>query len=188
MGLSVKEAQERLSKYGYNILPEKPPPTSLSIFFSQFRNPLVYVLLTAGIVTFFLREFSDTAIILFVVFVNSILGFVQEKRASNALTALRSMILPMAEVIRDGIKSKIEVKFIVPGDVIELEQGEKVPADGKLVKANRLYIEEAMLTGESVPLEKDVGDVIYMGTIVSSGEATFEVKKKGAFTEMSKIS
>ena len=187
MGLSVKEAQERLSKYGYNILPEKPPPTSLSIFFSQFRNPLVYVLLTAGIVTFFLREFSDTAIILFVVFVNSILGFVQEKRASNALTALRSMILPMAEVIRDGIKSKIEVKFIVPGDVIELEQGEKVPADGKLVKANRLYIEEAMLTGESVPLEKDVGDVIYMGTIVSSGEATFEVTKTGAFTEMGKI-
>src|SRR4030042_4731262 len=119
-GLSAQEAESRIAKYGYNTLPEKPPPTSFFIFISQFKNPLVYVLLTAGIVTLFLREYSDTAIIFFVVFVNSVLGFIQEKRASNALSARRSMILPMAQVIRDGVKQKIDIKLIVPGDIVVL--------------------------------------------------------------------
>lgn len=186
-GLSTQEAQVRLIKFGENTLPEKRPPTSLSIFLSQFKNPLVYVLLAAGIVTIFLKELSDAAIIFFVVFVNSILGFVQEKRASSALTALRSLVLPVAEVIRNGEKIRIEARLIVPGDIIELEQGEKVPADGKLIHANRFFVEEAMLTGESVPVEKDAGDDVYMGTIVSSGEATFEVTKTGSYTEIGKI-
>ncbi len=187
IGLTEKEANERLTKYGYNTLPEKAPPTSLAIFLSQFKNPLVYVLLAAGTVTFFLKELSDTAIIFFVVIVNSTLGYVQEKKANNALMSLRSMITQTAEVVRGGIKKRIETKFIVPGDIVDLEQGEKVPADGKLIRANRLFLEEAMLTGESVPVEKDTGDDIYMGTIVSSGEAVYEVTKTGGLTEMGKI-
>jgi magnesium-transporting ATPase (P-type) len=100
-GLTSQEAAERLARYGNNVLPEKPPPTSISIFLSQFKNPLVYVLLIAGVVTLLLKELSDTAIIFFVVIVNSSLGFIQEKRASNALRSLRSMIVPTIEVFRD---------------------------------------------------------------------------------------
>lgn len=187
LGLSTNEAEERLAKFGYNILAEKKPQTSLAIFISQFKNPLVYVLLAAGVVTLFLKELSDTAIIFFVVLVNSTLGFIQEKKASNALFALRSMITPTSEVVRDGVKKRIEAKYIVPGDIVDLEQGEKVPADGKLVHANRLFLEEAVLTGESVPVEKDVGDDIYMGTIVSSGEAVYRISKTGSTTEIGKI-
>ena len=186
-GLTTQEADIRLKKFGYNTLPEKPPPTSLAIFISQFKNPLVYVLLSAGVVTLFLKELSDTLIIFFVVIVNSTLGYLQEKKANNALRSLRSMITPTSEVVRDGIKKRIEAKIIVPGDIVDLEQGEKVPADGKIIRANRLFLEEAVLTGESMPVEKDSGDDIYMGTIISSGEAVFEVTKTGGTTEMGKI-
>src|SRR3989344_4683122 len=127
-GLTSKEAEKKFQEYGPNVLPEKPPPSSLSIFFSQFRNPLVYVLLAAGIVTFFLGDYSDTAIIAFVVIVNSILGFVQEKKANSALSALRELVHPTADVIRDGKEIRINVELIVPGDIVELEQGNKIPA------------------------------------------------------------
>src|SRR3990172_1211257 len=121
-GLTSNEARIRLEKFGPNILPEKAPPTSLSIFLSQFKNPLVYVLLAAGIVTFFLGDYSDTLIILFVVVVNSMLGFVQEKKASSALEALKALVRPKADVIRDGKEVRIDIELIVPGDIIELEQ------------------------------------------------------------------
>ena len=101
-GLSSLEAKKRLEKYGPNVLPEKPPPSSLTIYLSQLKNPLVYILLAAAIVTFFLGDFSDTAIIFFVVLVNSTLGFIQEKKASSALAAMKSLIHPTAEVIRNG--------------------------------------------------------------------------------------
>jgi len=136
-GLTTQETDLRLIKFGYNTLPEKPPPTSLAIFISQFKNPLVYVLLSAGVVTLFLKELSDTLIIFFVVIVNSTLGYLQEKKANNALRSLRSMITPTSEVVRDGIKKRIEAKFIVPGDIVDLEQGEKVPADGKIIDVER---------------------------------------------------
>ncbi len=186
-GLSSREAEERLKKYGTNTLPEKPPPSSLSIFLSQFKNPLVYILLAAGIVSSFLGDLPDTVIIFFVVLINSILGFAQEKKASNALYALKAMVRPKAYVIRDGVEMRIEVAQVVPGDLVRVEQGEKIPADGKLIFANRLSIEEAILTGESVPVTKKKGDEVYMGTIVSSGEATFEVTLTGSSTQMGKI-
>lgn len=186
-GLSSQEASRRLEQFGPNILPEKPPPSSLALFLSQFKNPLVYVLLAAGIVTFFLGDYSDTAIIAFVVLVNSTLGFVQEKKASNALEALKALVHPTVNVVRDGQKIRIDVQKIVPGDIVELSRGEKIPADGKLLKANRLFIEEAVLTGESVPVSKTSGDEVYMGTVVSSGEALIEVTVTGAQTQMGKI-
>jgi Ca2+-transporting ATPase len=186
-GLSSSEATKKLQEYGKNHLPEKPPPSPISIFFSQFKNPLVYVLLAAGIVTFFLGDYSDTAIIFFVVFINSILGFIQEQRASNALASLRAMVQPTAEVIRDGKKITVDVQTLVPGDIVDLDLGEKIPADGVLIEANRLLIEEAILTGESVPVEKKAGDNVYMGTIVSTGKAFMKVEGTGANTEMGKI-
>src|SRR4030067_3771713 len=119
-GLSSLEAKKRLEKYGPNVLPEKPPPSSLTIYLSQLKNPLVYILLAAAIVTFFLGDFSDTTFIFFVVLVNSTLGFIQEQKASKALASLKAMVHPMADVIRDGIKRKIDISEIVPGDLVEL--------------------------------------------------------------------
>src|SRR3990172_4889127 len=186
-GLPSKEAEKRQKEYGKNVLPEKPPPPSLSIFFSQFRNPLVYVLLVAGIVTFFLGDYSDTLIIFFVVLVNSILGYFQEQKASKALASLKALVHPTADVIRDGKEVRIDVTEVVPGDIVELELGNKIPADGKLVSANRLFIEEAILTGESMPVEKTEGKEVFMGTIVASGEGLMEVSAIAASTEMGKI-
>ena len=186
-GLPSKEAEKRQKEYGKNVLPEKPPPPSLSIFFSQFRNPLVYVLLVAGIVTFFLGDYSDTLIIFFVVLVNSILGYFQEQKASKALASLKALVHPTADVIRDGKEVRIDVTEVVPGDIVELELGDKIPADGKLVSANRLFIEEAILTGESMPVEKTEGKEVFMGTIVASGEGLMEVSAIAASTEMGKI-
>lgn len=186
-GLSSTEAKARLEKFGLNSLPEKPQPTSFAIFASQLKNPLVYILLAAGIVTFFLGDFSDTAIIFFVVLVNSALGFVQEKRANKALSSLKALIHPTVDVFRDGKKVSVGVESIVPGDIVELETGEKIPADGKLFSVNRTFIEEAVLTGESIPVEKNVGDEAYMGTIVSSGKALMEVSVTGSETQVGKI-
>src|SRR3989338_1454540 len=186
-GLPSKEAEKRQKEYGKNVLPEKPPPPSLSIFFSQFRNPLVYVLLVAGIVTFFLGDYSDTLIIFFVVLVNSILGYFQEQKASKALASLKALVHPTADVIRDCKEVRIDVTEVVPGDIVELELGDKIPADGKLVSANRLFIEEAILTGESMPVEKTEGKEVFMGTIVASGEGLMEVSAIATSTEMGKI-
>lgn len=186
-GLSSKEAEIKLKRYGLNILPEKPPPSSLVLFLSQLKNPLVYVLLAAGFVTLFLGDFSDTVIIFFVVAINSTLGFVQEQRASHALESLKALIRPTANVIRDGKETKIDIREIVLGDIVEIQQGDKIPADGRLTHVNRLFLEEAVLTGESMPVEKLAETEIYMGTIVSSGEGLMEVTGTGANTEMGKI-
>src|SRR3989344_8091826 len=123
-GLTTNEAKKRLIKYGQNVLPEKPPPSNFSIFLSQFKNPLVYVLLSAGIVTLFLGDYSDTLIILFVVLVNSLLGFFQEQKANHTLESLKSLVRPLADVIRDGKKIRVELSEVVPGDIVELELGD----------------------------------------------------------------
>ncbi len=186
-GLTSNEAKIRLEKYGKNILPEKRPVSSIGLFLSQLKNPLVYILLVAGITTIFLGDYSDTTIIFFVVLVNSVLGFVQEKKASSALQALKAMVHPTADVIRDGREVRISVEDIVPGDVVEIESGEKIPADGKLIYSNRLFVEEAILTGESMPVDKEAGKMVFRGTITASGEGLFEVTATGANTEMGKI-
>ena len=187
LGLSNKEAEERQKTYGLNLLPEKPPPSKFSIFLDQLKNPLVYVLLIAAIVTFLIHHTTDAIIILIAVLLNSVLGFVQENRTSNALEALRKHISNKAMVLRNNSREYIETKFIVPGDIVFLNQGTKIPADGTLLSSNRFYINESMLTGESLPIEKNIEDEVFMGTTVSSGQAVMEVKSTGANTEMGKI-
>jgi len=186
-GLTSAEASARLAKFGPNVLPEKPPRSNLSIFLSQLKNPLVYVLLIAGLVTLALYRFSDAAIIFFAVFVNTILGFIQERRASRALHALKKLIHPTAEVLRDGKVKNIDVSEVVQGDIIILNRGDKVPADGKLVEANRLYLTEAILTGESASVAKEEKDKVFMGTIVAAGRGRMVVEMTGASTEIGKI-
>jgi Ca2+-transporting ATPase len=186
-GLTAQEAEKRIKEYGENKMPETPPPSDLQLLFSQLKSPLVYILLIAGLVTFFLREYSDTTVIALAVMVNTVFGFLQERKAGKALEALKKMVHPLATVIRDGNIQEVPVELLVPGDVALLKQGDKVPADGKVNKCNRLYVTEAMLTGESVPVEKQKDDKLYMGTVITSGAAEMLVKVTGANTEMGKI-
>ena len=186
-GLSTPEAEERIKEYGHNVLPEKPPPTDLKIFIDQLKNPLVYVLVFAGIATLFLRQFSDSIIIFIAVLINTVLGYFQEKKANTALVALKKMITHEADVVRDGSRMKINSKNLVPGDVVFLGQGSKVPADGRITKANRLFIDEAILTGESMAVSKKDGQEISMGTIVSSGQCMMVVEATGEHTKVGKI-
>lgn len=200
-GLSFKEAKKRLEKFGPNTLPEKPPPSNLSILIAQIKNPLVYILFAAGVVTFILKEIPDTIIIFIAVLTNTILSFIQERKASRALHALKKIIHPKAKVVRDGKEVEINVERVVPGDIVVLIQGEKVPADGVLIEANRLFLDEAILTGESVPVVKtakslklktkdekqEIKSLVYMGTIVSAGRGLMQVASTGGKTEIGKI-
>ncbi|MBU2577669.1 HAD-IC family P-type ATPase [Patescibacteria group bacterium] len=186
-GLTKQEAEKRLKQFGPNILPEKPPPSPFFLLVSQLKNPLVYVLLLAGLVTIFIRHFSDAVIILVAVVINTVLGFIQEHKASNALHSLKKMITPRAEVYREGEREKIEAAALVPGDIVILFQGDKVPGDGELIYVNRLYIDEAIITGESSPVSKSVKDKVFMGTIISSGQGMMKVETTGAKTKIGKI-
>ena len=186
-GLSSEEAVRLLEKYGPNVLPEKPPPSKLSIFWQQLKSPLVYVLLVAGVITFFLKEYSDTAIIFLAVFINTVLGFFQETKANDALKALKGMLHPEAIVIRDGKRARVAVSKLVPGDIVVLGQGEKVPADGVLLEAKRVFVEEAILTGESAPISKSENSEVYMGTIVTAGLGIMKISITGENTKMGKI-
>lgn len=186
-GLSGKEAAERLKKYGLNLLPEKTPPSQLSLFITQLKSPLVYVLLFAALVTLAIGHFSDSFIIFLAVFINTILGFIQEKRASDALYALKSYIADKSTVIRDGKRVTVDTSSIVVGDFVVLNQGVKVPADGKLIFANRLYLDESIITGESTPVLKDKNDTAFMGATVSVGQGIMRIEKTGISTKIGKI-
>jgi len=186
-GLSQREVIQRRTEFGLNILPEAPPPSNLSVFLSQLKNPLVYVLLFASILTILINHISDTIIILFAVILNTTLGYIQERKASLALRALKKYITHSATVIRDGKQQTIHTTYLVPGDIVLLHQGSAVPADGILLSANRLYMNEAMLTGESVPVLKKGQDEVSMGTTVSSGQGIFTITHTGAQTKMGEI-
>jgi len=186
-GLTPEEVKDGLKKYGRNVLPEKPPPSDLEILISQIKNPLVYILVVAGIVTFILREIPDTVIIGIAVFLNTILSFFQERKANKALYALKKLIHPKAKVIREGKEVEIDAEEIVPQELVVLDQGVKVPADGELLEANRLFLDEAILTGESVSVSKDQTDEVFMGTVVSSGRGLMKVLITGEDTQMGKI-
>ena len=186
-GLSTSKAQELLNKFGPNKLPETPPPSDVQIFVSQLKSPLVYVLLVAAAITFFLKDFSDFVIIAIAILLNTILGFYQERRAGRALEALKQMLHSESQVYRDGKLQQIDAVSLVPGDLVVLNAGDKVPADGKVREINRLFISESLLTGESVPIEKQLDAEVFMGTVVQAGRGIFEIKKTGAKTEMGKI-
>lgn len=186
-GLAEREAEERLKEYGLNVLPEKPPRSNLSILISQVRSPLIYVLIFAGVVTGVLGHISDTVIIVFAITLNTILGYVQESRAGKAIEALKKLVTHKATVIRESKRKKIPAEKLVPGDIVVLTPGEKVPADGKLTHANRLFLDESILTGESIPVSKIEKDEIFMGTIISSGQGMFEITRTGKDTKIGDI-
>lgn len=186
-GLSSAEAQSLLAKHGQNKLPEIPPPTKFQLLIEQFKSPLVYVLLGAMVISALLQEYGDALVIGFAVILNTVLGFFQEAKASNALQALKSLIHPKALVIRDGKQMQVNVEDVVPGDIAILNTGEKVPADGVLIDARHFLVTESILTGEAAPVSKSNGDKVFMGTVASAGRAYMKVETTGAKTEIGKI-
>jgi magnesium-transporting ATPase (P-type) len=199
-GLSTPEAAARLARHGPNRLPPPPRPGALSRFLAQFRNLLILVLLVAAIATVLLGHAADAAVILAVVLINALIGFIQEGRAERALEAIRRMIDPRASVLRDGRRQTIAAEDIVPGDLVLIEAGDRVPADLRLVRARQLAIEEAALTGESVPVHKAVetsppesplGDrhgMAFSGTLVTTGQGQGIAVATGRTTELGRIS
>src|SRR5215831_2931780 len=198
-GLDSAEASTRLQKYGPNRLPEGKKRGPFMRFLAQLNNILVYVLLGAGFVKLMLGLWVDASIIFGVVLLNALLGFIQEGKAEQALDSIRNMLSPEARTVRGGEPRMIPAEELVPGDVVLLESGDKVPADLRLADAKNLRTEEAALTGESVPAEKTtepvaekatVGDresMVFSGTMVVSGRATGVTVATGANTELGRI-
>jgi len=199
-GLSAAEAARRLGEHGPNALPEPARRHPLARLLAQFNNALIYFLLVAAAAAAILGHYVDAAVIVAVVVVNAFIGFVQEGKAEAALEAMRKMISPKASVRRDGARRSVAVAELVPGDLVLLEAGDRVPADLRLVRARGLLIDEALLTGESVAAEKleepvaadaPLGDrrsMAYSGTLVAAGQASGVVVATGLHTEIGRIS
>ena len=170
-----------------NILPEKPPPGELVLVLRQLKNPLIYVLILAAGVTVVIGHWSDAAIILAAVGVNTVLGYIQESRATKALAALRRYVTSRAIVVRGGKRREINAEDIKVGDEVILAAGSRIPADGALIFANRLVVEEAALTGESQAVNKIEGNEVYMGTAVAAGQGRMRVGAIGEDTKMGAI-
>jgi len=200
IGLSDKEVSLRLAKYGNNQLDETQSRGPLLRFLYQFHNVLVYVLILAGAVTALLGHWVDSSVIIGVILLNAVIGFIQEGKAEDALKAIQEMLSPNAMVLREGKQISIQAEALVPGDIVLLQSGDKVPADLRLLQTKTLQIQESVLTGESIPVEKNtapvsrqsvIGDhlcMAYSGTLITHGQGTGIVVATGAFTEIGKIS
>ncbi len=198
-GLTEAEATRRLKDCGPNRLPEVSSRGPVLRFLVQFHNVLIYVLLGAAVVTAGLQHWVDTGVILAVVLINAIIGFIQEGKAEAAMAAIRQMLAPRAAVLRDGRRVSVDGTVLVPGDIVLLEAGDKVPADLRVIEARGLAAQEAILTGESVPVQKAVtpvaadaplGDrhsMLWSGTLVTQGTARGLVVATGAETEIGRI-
>ncbi|GAA6141688.1 cation-transporting P-type ATPase [Hydrogenophaga sp. 5NK40-0174] len=198
-GLSRQEAADRLSRYGPNALAQETGTSAFRRFLLQFHNLLIYVLLAAGLVTVWLQDYVDAAVIFGVVLINAVIGFVQEGKAEHALEAVRAMLASHANVLRDGQRAAIDAADLVPGDLVLIESGDRVPADLRLIQTRNLNIDEAALTGESLPVAKQVekadsaaalGDrhcMAYAGTVVEVGQALGWVVATGVASEMGQI-
>jgi magnesium-transporting ATPase (P-type) len=199
-GLSKEYVISRLAKYGPNRLPEPEALHPLLRFIYQFHNVLIYVLIAAGVITAMLGHWVDASVIFGVVIINSVIGFVQEGKAEDALKAIRQMLSPNAMVMRNGRQVTIRADELVPGDIVLLQSGDKVPADLRLLRVKGLQIQESALTGESVAVDKTTDPVVreaviadrlciaYAGTLVTHGQGTGVVVATGTQTEIGRIS
>lgn len=198
-GLTTEEVKKRLDIYGYNEFKKEERVSPLTIFFNQFKNVLIIILLVATLLSALVGEIFDAGLILVIVIFCALLGFIQEYRAERALEALKKMLSPTITAIRDGKEQEVLSKELVPGDILILEAGDKVPADGRLIEAHSLRCDEAPLTGESVPVGKNiqplssetrVGDqknMVFTGTTITYGRGKAVVTSTGMQTEFGKI-
>ncbi|HKZ95340.1 MAG TPA: cation-translocating P-type ATPase [Candidatus Bathyarchaeia archaeon] len=198
-GLSEQDAKNRLSQFGYNELKERKRVTPLQIFLGQFKDIFVIMLFVATAISFLIGEIVDAGTIAAIVVLNSVVGFIQEYRSEKAIEAMKKLTAPKARVLRDGGEVLIPAKEVVPGDIVVLEEGDRIPADGRAIEAVNLKTNEAVLTGESTPVSKGVGIVdekapvgdrknsIFMATHVIYGRGKAVITSTGMGTEFGKI-
>jgi Ca2+-transporting ATPase len=198
-GLTKDEVKERLLRFGHNELKSKKKASAILVFGRQFLSPLIYVLLAAATISLVIQHFIDAIVVFGVLLVNAFIGYFQETQAEKAMDALMEMAAPKAKVRRNGKIESLPAIELVPGDIVLLEAGDKVPADARLLESSNLKVNESALTGESMPADKqtaaiaedvqvaDRGNMVYMGTIINSGRAIGVVVKTGMSTEMGKI-
>jgi Ca2+-transporting ATPase len=198
-GLSDNEVASRQKSYGLNKLPEEKELTKLMLFLHQFKSPLIYILLLAGIVTLYLHEYTDAIVIFAAVIINTIIGYVQENKVSEAMKELKKILKVKALVVRDGREMEIIQENLVPGDIIILKPGFKVPADARLIQSDELKVNESALTGEWEPADKNIevfdektsmadrDNMVHMGTVVEAGNGRAVVVETGVSTEIGKV-
>lgn len=198
-GLDNSEVEARQKKYGLNLLAQAEKFSAWRLFFSQFKSALVYVLLAAGVISLIFKEFVDANVIFAAVILNVVIGFWQEKKANQSLEKLNKVVKQESIVLRASRELKIEAKFLVPGDIIILQAGDRVPADARLLEVNQLTVNEATLTGESWPRTKNLSklekgtvvaerdNMVFMGTLVVEGRAKAVVINTGLETEIGEI-
>ena len=198
--MSEQEAASRLAKYGPNELSEAPGTPLWKRLANQFRALVIWILIVAAIISGVMAEWADAIAILAIVLLNGIIGFLQEEKAARSLAALRKLSAPMAKVTRDGELRIVTARELAPGDIVALEAGDYVPADARLIETFGLRVQEAALTGESVPVDKHAASVlaantplaerrnmVYMGTLVAAGKGSAVVVATGMQTELGRI-
>jgi Ca2+-transporting ATPase len=198
-GLTTEKANTKRPQFGFNIIPEKKSLSPVLVFLRQFKSVMVYILLIAAAISFFIGHYVDVYVMLFVILINSIIGFFQEYRAEKAIKALKKMIVPQAKVFRNNELIQVPAKDLVPGDIVFLEEGDRIPADARLIEIKDFRTVESPLTGESIPIDKtikvlpektplaDQKNMVWLGTFVASGKAKAIVVSTGATTALGKL-
>jgi len=200
-GLSQAEAQVRIERYGLNKLVEDEKVPAWQTVLHQFKDPLIYILLIAATITILLQDYIDAGVIIAVVVLNAIIGFVQEYKAEESIRSLKKLLALKAFVVRDGHEQDLDAELIVPGDIISLQSGQKVPADIRLYSVKEFQIDESAFTGESIPVSKssepipredlqafEQTNIVFMGSIVTTGRATGVAVNTGRSTQLGQIS
>lgn len=189
-GLSDQEVLKSRELYGKNQLPERQATTAWSILLSQFKSPLIYIILIAALISLIMGEMSDFTIISAVIVIDVLLGFYQEYQAEKTYLAVKGLLKPMTTVRRDGERKEIKVEEVVKGDIVLLTMGEHVPADGEILESQKIIVDESILTGESMPINKSAEktqNLAYMGTTIIGGKGVMRVNAIGIDTELGKI-
>lgn len=186
-GLTSKQADELLKKHGENTIIEQKKKSLLMKFLEQFNNVFTIILLVAAILSFIIGEPIDGGLIISIVILNAFFGLYQESKAEEAISALKKIVVTKIRVIRDGKEQEIDSKYLVPGDIFFIEEGVKIPADGKVIESMYLEINEAAMTGESLPVEKKQEHEIFMGTLVAKGRGYVRVESTGMNTKFGEI-
>ncbi len=197
-GIAPSEAQRRLQTYGYNELKEKKRASPVILFLNQFKSFLVLILIIAAVISYVIDNVVDAVLIVIIIVANAILGFIQEFKAEKTLESLRKLSAPQAEVIRNGEERMINARELVPGDILLVREGDKIPADARIIEIANLKVDESSLTGESIPISKTdkvLGDVVlsdrknmvYTGTVVTYGRAKGVVVNTGMNSEIGQI-
>lgn len=186
-GLTKSEAERRLVSDGPNLLPSAKPKNFIQLITAVLREPMLILLVSAGVINFILAEFLDGSILMLTVFIVVGISLYQERRTERALIAIRDLSSPRALVVRDGIEARIPGRDVVRGDLVILSEGDRVPADGRLVSTSNLSADESMLTGESLSVLKQPNDPVYLGTLIVKGYGRAIMESTGAKTELGKI-